>query len=296
MRRGFTLVSSGLAGLSEASGPEALAALHPLWERSLLRYGPWIEGQDGLHAENSPDIPHSLIFGPSSSALDLGWRLFRQLPEWGGIVAASQSHGRGRLRREWHSPPGNLYACLKLPEGAAEMGDLLQFFCAFFAAEAVSALGLEPEVKWPNDLMWRNMKLGGILVEERDGRFLAGIGVNLDAGALPCRLREERSPRAVSLDRAGLGAGPLEVLAKLVKYGHCCYESFIAQGSPAPMNAVLERRLAWRGKTVVVHDAGGGEVPFEARILELLPDGALLLEKNGERFELRSGGIALPGR
>jgi BirA family biotin operon repressor/biotin-[acetyl-CoA-carboxylase] ligase len=103
------------------------------------------------------------------------------------IVAQSQTKGRGRLGRQWSSPPGNLYASLLLvdpasPPVAAQLG--------FVAGVAlISALreiiGREAPVKlkWPNDVLCDGAKLSGLLLEAVSlphGLFgcVIGFGVN----------------------------------------------------------------------------------------------------------------------
>ncbi len=133
------------------------------------------------------DLPAPVfVFAQVSSVLDVAWELVAQsqLPEWGSVLAESQSKGRGQMRRSWHSPAGNIYAALRLP--ATEP------FTTTAAAPALSsclinvlrALQCPLYLKWPNDLAHihcagRPQKVGGILLEERQGVILAGIGLNV---------------------------------------------------------------------------------------------------------------------
>ncbi len=91
-------------------------------------------------------------------------------------VADSQTAGRGRHGRTWHSAPGmGVWMSIGLdnpPEGI------------LFAAALAVRDGLRPwlaaDIKWPNDILWNGRKLAGILVEQRESRTALGIGLNVN--------------------------------------------------------------------------------------------------------------------
>lgn len=102
------------------------------------------------------------------------------------ITALEQTAGRGQFSRKWHSPYGvNLYATFfcSLPKtfpSAANLGQTLALSCALVLQEN----GFHPTLKWPNDLLIAEKKVGGILTEVIDmqeslGAFL-GIGLNVN--------------------------------------------------------------------------------------------------------------------
>jgi BirA family biotin operon repressor/biotin-[acetyl-CoA-carboxylase] ligase len=109
------------------------------------------------------------------------------LPDRFALVVDSQTAGRGRQGRIWHSPPGaNLYLSLfaRLPLPAAQLGGL-SLVIGIGVAETLRDLGaVEVGLKWPNDLLARGRKLGGILIEIASSRgghceVVIGIGTNL---------------------------------------------------------------------------------------------------------------------
>ena len=122
----------------------------------------------------------------------------RGLPVGSVVVADHQTAGRGRLERSWEAPPGSaLLASFVLRPRA-----LLSLAAGVAAAEAC---GPDVRLKWPNDLMLEDRKLGGILVEVARDRAIAGIGINLSS-APPGAARLDR-PRDELLDdlRAAIG-------------------------------------------------------------------------------------------
>jgi BirA family biotin operon repressor/biotin-[acetyl-CoA-carboxylase] ligase len=96
----------------------------------------------------------------------------RNLPVGDAVVADHQTAGRGRLGRRWEGPPGSgLFVTFVLA-----FDPLAVFRCGVAAAEAC---GPAVRLKWPNDLMLREGKAGGVLAEAHGDRVLVGIGVNL---------------------------------------------------------------------------------------------------------------------
>ena len=106
-----------------------------------------------------------------------------------GLVAVAdhQTAGRGRLDRRWESPPGaNLLASVLLRPGCgAEDVHLCAGAVALAGADACREVaGVEPVLKWPNDLLLDGAKLAGVLAEaEFAGSTLSavivGIGINV---------------------------------------------------------------------------------------------------------------------
>jgi BirA family biotin operon repressor/biotin-[acetyl-CoA-carboxylase] ligase len=103
-------------------------------------------------------------------------------PEGVWLRADRQSGGRGRQGREWHSPPGNLYAStlVRLRSGDPP-APTLALVAAVALHEVASAFagGAPIEIKWPNDLMVAGAKLSGILLERLEDAVIVGFGVNL---------------------------------------------------------------------------------------------------------------------
>ena len=94
------------------------------------------------------------------------------LPAGSVVVADHQRSGRGRHGRAWEAPPGSgLFATFVLPPGP-----LVVFAAGVAAAEAC---GSQVRLKWPNDLILGDRKLGGVLAEVRGQKALVGVGINL---------------------------------------------------------------------------------------------------------------------
>ena len=95
------------------------------------------------------------------------------------VVADQQTDGRGRFGRVWTSPPGGLYATFIVPSDR-----LLALRAGLAAARALEALGAAVRLKWPNDLVVGERKLGGILIEANADVARVGVGINLTMSPL----------------------------------------------------------------------------------------------------------------
>ncbi len=106
------------------------------------------------------------------------------------VAAGEQTGGRGRQGRAWVSPAGrNIYLSVILrPPLRPEEATLLTLLAGVACCEAVRLItGLPVGIKWPNDLMLRGRKIGGILTELKTGNgviqvAVIGIGINVNAG------------------------------------------------------------------------------------------------------------------
>ncbi|WP_277058502.1 biotin--[acetyl-CoA-carboxylase] ligase [Trichlorobacter lovleyi] len=124
------------------------------------------------------------------------FRLAEEGAEEGTVVLADrQLAGKGRLGRRWESPAGvNLYCSVVLrPELPPYEAPQLTFLSAVAVARAIhTSTGLQPVIKWPNDLLLNGRKVAGLLNEmnaetDRVGFVILGIGVNLN-------MREDQFP------------------------------------------------------------------------------------------------------
>ena len=105
-------------------------------------------------------------------------------PFW--VTAESQTAGKGRSGRAWQSPVGNLYASLALSLTCDRATAVQLSLVAGVAAHATLSRAIKPSqltLKWPNDLMVGQAKLGGILIETtatHQGLIaIVGFGLNL---------------------------------------------------------------------------------------------------------------------
>jgi len=100
-------------------------------------------------------------------------------PDGTAILALSQTSGRGTQGRAWTAPAGNLSLSVLIRTQVLAGWSLL---AGVALHETIAAMMPDPSrlrLKWPNDLMIAEAKLGGILIEAEPGWLVAGFGVNL---------------------------------------------------------------------------------------------------------------------
>jgi BirA family transcriptional regulator, biotin operon repressor / biotin---[acetyl-CoA-carboxylase] ligase len=107
-------------------------------------------------------------------------------PEGAVAVAEEQTAGRGRLGRPWFAPARTsvLVSVNLRPEIATSRLPELSVVAGVAVAEAFAEeTGIQPEVRFPNDVLIGGRKVAGILAEARDDRVVLGIGINANIGA-----------------------------------------------------------------------------------------------------------------
>ena len=218
------------------------------------------------------------------------------------VLSGVQTGGRGRLGRRWGSPEGGLWMSLVLRPGiSTRVAARVTQAAAVGVAKALREMGVQAEIKWPNDLLVDGRKICGILAEssvesvpvaaKRVGR---GAGRPVDFVVLGVGLNANLDPedmgvvgREVATLRSELGhdVDLTELLGAILS--HLDAEL----GRIEDFGAILED---WRalnctlGERVRVRRFG--EV-LEGLALDLGPEGELLLQTHGDVVELFEGEI-----
>jgi len=220
------------------------------------------------------------------------------------LLAEVQSAGRGRRGRTWLASPGGAL-CLSLgwslgqmPRDMGALG-LVVGVCALRALRAHVPAGVQAatplQLKWPNDLICENRKLGGILIDMRaeaggPAYVVIGIGINaaLDAtartqinaaGTEPCDLQSLEVP---TLQRNAVAASLIECLARgLTVFEHEGLRPFREEWQSA--DALLGRAV----NVTTVQETTRGV----ARGIDL--DGALLVETPHGLVRFVSGEVSV---
>jgi BirA family biotin operon repressor/biotin-[acetyl-CoA-carboxylase] ligase len=166
-------------------------------------------------------------------------------------LVETQTAGRGRRGRQWYSPPQtNLYCSLKwcFETRPHQMG-LLSLVVAVALAECLHAIGLRGHrIKWPNDIVYKNQKLAGILIESKrqDNTVVIGIGLNVHMShdqdvhqtaidqawtSVDTLLQAQKNkPKPASSNRNNIASQLLNTLAKhLTHFSTLDFQQFLLQ-------------------------------------------------------------------
>jgi BirA family biotin operon repressor/biotin-[acetyl-CoA-carboxylase] ligase len=140
-------------------------------------------------------------------------------PEGAVAVAGEQTAGRGRLGRRWLAPAGTSLLCsvqLRPRVSSARLPELTGV-AALACADAIAAVtNLEPELKFPNDLLVDGRKVAGILAEAREGRVVLGVGVNVNVAESDLPTEVDR-PATSLLAETGRELDRAELLVELLE-------------------------------------------------------------------------------
>ena len=207
-----------------------------------------------------------------------------------GTVARAdfQSAGRGRLDRTWEAPRGVslLTSVLVAPRVPLESLHLVTVSVAMAARSGLIRLcGLAPELKWPNDLLVRDRKLGGILAELVDDspRVVVGLGLNLqwpgpvDVGGTCVR------------DEVGVTLAPRAMLDIFLAELELLLPLLDTPEGRDELTTLYNETLATLGRVVRVERMDGA--PLVGRAVRVLADGSLCVEVDGAEVTVRTGDV-----
>lgn len=115
-----------------------------------------------------------------SSNLELARRLAPNWQEFSVLVAGAQTGGQGRMGRTWITGSNALAASVLLRPSPAS-ASWITLLAGVALARALEELGLNPRIKWPNDVLLEGKKVSGILAQlQPAGEVVLGVGVNLE--------------------------------------------------------------------------------------------------------------------
>ena len=143
-------------------------------------------------------------------------------------VAEEQTEGRGRLGRAWEAPGGTsvLVSVLLLPAVASPRLPELSLVAGGAVAEAIlEVTGIEPAIKFPNDLLIGRRKVAGILAESSEGRVVLGIGVNANQTLEQLPADAQTEPTSLRLE-LGEPVSRLQLLAAILLQLERAYDAW----------------------------------------------------------------------
>lgn len=214
------------------------------------------------------------------------------------LAAGSQTGGRGRMGRSFHSPEGTgVYLSMLLRPDCAP-SQIMHLTCAVAAAmvDAVQkAAGFRPSIKWTNDLVFGHRKLGGILTElglssKGLDYCIVGIGINClqKAEDFPPELREMAASLSMIAKRpvspAALAACMMEALFEM--------DQNLLTEKKAIMKIYRENCVTLGTEISLVR----GEEIRHGKALDIDEDGALIVEFSpGHTEAVSSGEVSIRG-
>ncbi len=177
------------------------------------------------------------------------------------LAAGEQTAGRGRRGRRWRSAPGDgaTFSILRRMRCAPAALSGLSLAVGVACARALRALGVgETQVKWPNDLVVRGAKLGGILIETRvgAGETIAVVGIGINCRSDPALARKLRRDIAALDQFIRPAPSRNRVIADVAREVMLALEAF-EQSGLAPFAAEWAALHAHEGERLRVRLADG---------------------------------------
>ncbi len=205
------------------------------------------------------------------------------------IIAEEQTAGRGRIKRTWLSPKGNIALSVILYPSLEHLPSLIMLVSLAVVYSIETVVALKPQLKWPNDVLINGRKVCGVLIESdvsenKVNCAIIGIGVNVNLGL-------SASPdlvlTATSLsDELGRYVSRLDIVRQLLIELERLYLTLPMEGS------IYEQ---WRGRLVTLGTkvcVKSGKTTYEGIAESVTEDGSLLLRhSSGSLTKIVAGDV-----
>lgn len=207
------------------------------------------------------------------------------------VVTDEQTAGKGRIKRQWFTPKGNIALTIILYPDVADLPYLIMIAALAVARSIKTATGVSAQIKWPNDVLIKGKKVCGILSESevREGKVAfanIGIGINvvLDLTGYP-----DIAATATSLtSETGRAVSRVEIIRALLTEFDRLY---LARADREMIFQEWRNNLVTLGKRVQV-TSGGNVIYGVAEDVD--KDGSLLLrQEDGTLVRVVAGDVTL---
>lgn len=208
------------------------------------------------------------------------------------ILAEHQSNGYGRFKRQWLDLGGeNIFMsiCLKLDGFNENIVGITQF-TALILAKTFEIYGIQPTIKWPNDIHVNGRKISGILAESviKNSKFegiVLGLGININSDE---KMFDSVSQKVTSLStEISKKINKDEFIENLVQKFEADYEKLLDNGFSIFKNEYISY-LNCIDKEISVKNY---DKTFTGIARNVSDNGLLILETNGELKEISAGDI-----
>ena len=204
-------------------------------------------------------------------------------PDGAIVVAEEQENGKGRLDRNFFSPRGKgiWFSVVLRPKFLPRDAPKCTLMAAVAVAEAMNRFNLKAEIKWPNDIMYDERKLVGILTEitcelSKITYIVVGIGINVN-------MSREDFPEELQDVATSLFEMNGDIISR-VEFFRAVLEEFdklYREVNESGFGKVIELWKKYNitlGKNVHVISAGGDGEIFEGKAVDLNEGGSLIVE------------------
>lgn len=236
-------------------------------------------------------ISGNVYYKANTESTNLDAKLAENVPDKSVFIADNQTKGRGRLGREWSSPPGvgiwmSIYLKPQIP--VEDISNL-----TLIAGLAISRIIENTTIKWPNDILFGDKKLAGILTEMsmESGRIknvIVGIGINVNNQ----EFSGELSDKATSLYiENGKPTEREKLICDILKEFFSIYDIFLHEGFSVFSNEYTKKCATLDQEVYVIKN----EQKVPAKAIRITNQGELVVEINGKEEVINSSEVSVRG-
>ena len=181
------------------------------------------------------------------------------------VIAEKQTSGRGRLDRKWTSPKGGIWFSLIIhPKFDVSSSTLIPILSAVALSKSIKKiLGIDTEVKWPNDIIINGKKVAGILVDasfqaNNIDYLILGIGINFDIDTKKLEKRLSKTPNFYGVNSLrGNNKTPPKILLKEFLFQFEKNLSNLDKGEKAKIVKEWTKKAAGIGRKITINTSSG---------------------------------------
>lgn len=198
------------------------------------------------------------------------------------ITADTQSAGRGRNGRAFHSPRGGIYMSFIFSHESISFSPVFQLFspCVAVCVAMEELLNIKPRIKWPNDILLNGKKVCGILTETRlshgGSASIIGIGINyaVNPDSLPEDIIKTSGTLLEYTENIPIGRFSAYLINKM--------DELNSRWSKERYLSEYKSRTDLLGGYINVISSKGS---FKAKAIDVCDDGSLIIERENEGVE-----------
>lgn len=210
------------------------------------------------------------------------------------VIADKQNQGKGRKNRLWHSPAGTglWFSLILRPNIKVAKSHFLTINASLAVYKALRNLGLSIDIKWPNDILYENKKLCGILSEmsastNKLNYAITGIGINVNQKIFADEIKNKATSiykiKKQKISRLFLLKN---ILINFEEY----YKKFI-NGEKDKLLNEWKDKISLLGKIIIVKSDGK---VYEGKAIDIAKDGRLmLLNENNKIIKFWAGDASI---
>lgn len=213
------------------------------------------------------------------------------------IISEMQTAGKGRLGKNWQSNSGEgiWMSIILKPDIPVYKAPFLTLVAGAAILNAFRNLGVDAEIKWPNDIVLNGKKICGILTEmvaevEKVGCVIIGMGINVNTMLFPGELSE----KATSLKKEGIVINRIDIIREIIHEFEKFYIAYIEYGNREDIIGICRKYSVLIGKDVYLVKKEHREKVY---CMDISNYGNLVVKHDdGEVEEIISGEVSVRGQ